>query len=162
MIKLASLLALSAAGLVMSGCSSLNPAGSSQFACKGDNCPTPLEVYAETHEAPASVEFGRTPAKWRGGGTSGKDARDERNAHLQRALDLTRQDPAATVSGNSAAVRPIREPSQVARIWIAPWIDQGDNLYAQGFVFTEVQTRTWNIGEPEIRHSVGFQALPTP
>lgn len=144
----------------MTGCSSLNPAGESSFACKGDQCPTPIEVYSETHHAPASVEMGRTPPKWRGGGQAKKNGEEASDAYLERAMSLASANQSASLNSEAPSFKPIREPAQVARIWIAPWVDQEDNLHANGYVFTEVQTQKWSFGEPEIRYSPGIQPLP--
>lgn len=38
---------------------------------------------------------------------------------------------------------PIRTPSQVMRIWIAPYVDTVGDLIAPGFVYTEVEERRW-------------------
>ncbi|NVZ11513.1 type IV conjugative transfer system lipoprotein TraV [Allochromatium humboldtianum] len=161
-MKKAALLTISALGTLMTGCAALNPAGESQFACKGDQCPTPIEVYSETHNAPPSVEMGRTPKQWRGGGQwkAGKEGEGESDIYLKRALDLAPQAQSASGNADDPPFKPIREPAQVARIWIAPWIDQNDNLHANGYVFTEVQSQSWSFGEPEIRHSLGLQSLP--
>ncbi len=128
---------------LLSGCSTLNTASTSEFSCQDKNCPTPFEVYNETNHAPAAIKNGRTPATW---GKDGKAQEDMR-------LDLTRLHPSATLAvAEEPAAQPIREPSQVMRIWIAPWIDQGDNLNWSGYVYTEVTPKRWSFGEQEIRH----------
>ena len=48
------------------------------------------------------------------------------------------------------------DASQVMRIWIAPYIDQQDNLNWSGYVYSEVTPRRWAVGEQEVRH----QGLP--
>lgn len=42
---------------------------------------------------------------------------------------------------------PIRTPTRVMRIWIAPWIDSSDSLNMSGLVYTDIETRKWTIGE---------------
>jgi len=43
---------------------------------------------------------------------------------------------------------PIRTPSQVMRIWIAPWEDAEGDLNVSGYVYTELEPRRWMIGKP--------------
>ena len=38
---------------------------------------------------------------------------------------------------------PIRTPSQVMRIWVAPYVDTNGDLVAPGFVYTEIEPRRW-------------------
>lgn len=38
---------------------------------------------------------------------------------------------------------PIRTPSQVMRIWVAPYVDKNGDLQAPGFVYTEIEPRRW-------------------
>ena len=38
---------------------------------------------------------------------------------------------------------PIRTPSQVMRIWVAPYVDVNGDLQAPGFVYTEIEPRRW-------------------
>ena len=40
---------------------------------------------------------------------------------------------------------PIRTPSQVMRIWMAPYVDTRGDLQAPGFVYTEIEPRRWII-----------------
>lgn len=40
---------------------------------------------------------------------------------------------------------PIRTPSQVMRIWVAPYVDANGDLNAPGFVYTEIEPRRWVI-----------------
>ena len=139
-----SLLAVAALG----GCaSSLNTAGTSDFACdRSKTCPTPLEVYSDTHSTPGSVMDGRTPESWKAG--DGKKV----NKQLQAlgADLLNRGEPGA---------RPLREASQVMRIWVAPWVDGQDNLNWSGYVYTEVTPKRWSYGEQEVRHQSASPAF---
>ena len=41
---------------------------------------------------------------------------------------------------------PIRIPSRVMRIWIAPWEDDRGDLNLSSYVFTEIEPRRWDIG----------------
>lgn len=42
---------------------------------------------------------------------------------------------------------PLRTPSRVMRIWIAPWEDSDGDLIVSGFVFTEIESRRWSIAK---------------
>ena len=43
---------------------------------------------------------------------------------------------------------PIRTPSQIMRIWIAPWEDDDGDLNVSGYMYTELEPRRWMIGKP--------------
>lgn len=40
---------------------------------------------------------------------------------------------------------PIRTPSQVMRIWVAPYVDTKGDLQSPGFIYTEIEPRRWII-----------------
>lgn len=152
--RVATFAALAGASLLMGCASTLNTAGTSEFACgERNDCPTPFEVYNNTNNAPPSVRNGRTPERWN---AKSKDhgSGDKGEGQALPALDLVRaanttvklQDP------TQATAQPIREPSQVMRVWIAPWIDQSDNLNWSGYVYTEVTPKRWAFGERQIRY----------
>ncbi|AVO43438.1 type IV conjugative transfer system protein TraV (plasmid) [Simplicispira suum] len=149
------LFAAAVAALLLSGCAGpLNTADNSEFACSDRDCPTPFEVYNATNSAPPSVRNGRTPEKWNKGAKGNGAAEKQQEQTAMPALDLT-QAVATTVRLQDPAqktAQPIREPSQVMRIWIAPWIDQGDNLNWSGYVYTEVTPKRWAFGERQIRY----------
>jgi conjugal transfer pilus assembly protein TraV len=42
---------------------------------------------------------------------------------------------------------PILQPAEVARIWIAPWMDDNQDLHWPGYIFTEITPRRWAFGE---------------
>lgn len=43
---------------------------------------------------------------------------------------------------------PIRTQAKVMRIWIAPWEDNDGDLHANGYIYTEIEQRKWNLGQP--------------
>lgn len=147
-------LALGCALLGLTGCSSLNTAKNSDFACEGGNCPTPLEVYGQTNHVPTSVKNGRTPPTWKAKGSSEGEKRGPAD---ELRMDLAVATPSAHFAGaGEPAPQPLREPSQVMRIWLAPWIDRSDSLNWTGYIYSEVTPRRWAFGEQEVRH----QGLP--
>ena len=140
--------------VVLSGCSStLNTAGKSDFACDTNGaCPTPLEVYQDTHATPRQVGNGRTPDSWKAGADKSGKLNSSKDAEELR-LDLAMLAPSSQMLvAAEPPARPLREASQVMRIWIAPWIDTNDNLNWSGYVYTEVTPKRWSYGEQEVRH----------
>jgi conjugal transfer pilus assembly protein TraV len=146
------IVSLTVAGLLGGCASALNPAGSSKFSCGGESpdCLTPIEVYQQTNTSPDGISNGHTPSNWKKGDGNGKVVQPLRK-------DLTQIDPSTKllVYGDPPA-RPLRESSQVMRIWVAPWIDASDNLNWSGYIYTEVTPKKWSYGEQEVRH----QGLP--
>jgi conjugal transfer pilus assembly protein TraV len=145
------------AATLLGGCSALNTGKHSDFACADDDCPTPIEVYTGTHGTGGSIEMGRTPSEWRTGGGGKTDAENKKDRDRKLlegyALDLvsvTPQNMEQAVRDNRY-VKPIRESSQVMRVWVAPWIDSEDNLHWSTYFFTEVTAKKWNFGEYEVR-----------
>lgn len=56
---------------------------------------------------------------------------------------------------------PVRVPSQVMRVWIAPYEDVNGDLVMPGHLFTEVATSRWTVGAPAVsaqRHLTPLQA----
>lgn len=43
---------------------------------------------------------------------------------------------------------PVRTPAKVLRVLVTPWEDSSGNLHAGGYVFAEIETRKWMIGQP--------------
>ncbi|MGZ8174503.1 MULTISPECIES: type IV conjugative transfer system lipoprotein TraV [Methylobacter] len=42
---------------------------------------------------------------------------------------------------------PIRTQAKVMRIWMAPWEDEEGDLHADGYLYTEIENRRWNLGD---------------
>ena len=47
----------------------------------------------------------------------------------------------------AADIVPLRTPSQVLRVWIAPWEDTSGRLHVPGYTYAEIEPRRWSIGE---------------
>lgn len=166
-------LALLAVSALMTGCASvLSPTETDQYGCKPGEpkatCRTPLAIYRSTHGEPpvaetdAAVPWGKLIR-----GTSGKLVNEELEQSPEKASAAARVRAAAGPKAGSAgaipglnsqtlgqmpatvAGRPVREPAQVMRIWIAPWIDKNDDLHYPSYLFTEVQPRRWTFGKQE-------------
>lgn len=143
----------------LSGCSVFNTGRYSEFQCGEGGCPTPLEVYSKTNGEDANIDFGHTPPQWRTDKDADSDkvrdreAEKQRRLLMERSLDLTRLDASKmqALAQNTNIVKPVRETSQVMRIWVAPWVDNEDNLNWASYIFTEVKQSKWVYGEPSIR-----------
>jgi conjugal transfer pilus assembly protein TraV len=42
---------------------------------------------------------------------------------------------------------PIRTQAKVMRIWMSPWEDEDGDLHADGYMYTEIESRRWNLGD---------------
>lgn len=42
---------------------------------------------------------------------------------------------------------PIRTQAKVMRIWMAPWEDDDGDLHADGYLYTEIESRRWHLGD---------------
>ena len=54
---------------------------------------------------------------------------------------------------------PIRTPSQVMRIWVAPYIDTHGDYNAPGYVYTEIEPRRWVLAKEYENASRVFRPL---
>lgn len=153
--------AMCVATVALTGCASaLNTASESKFACGNNNndCPTPLEVYHATHNSPKSIRNGRTPEEWKTGAKEGGKIRSVDPAE-ELARDLTELSPSShLLTAAEPPALPVRQASQIMRIWVAPWVDSTDNLNWATYVYTEVTPKRWSYGEQEVRH----QGMPAP
>ena len=134
---------------LLSGCSSwFNPAGDDEFSCpgmpQGIICKSPMAVYKSTNQMPpltdSDMPIGSKVPNVKYGNNVGKTASSERNAKVSNGT------PGPKVAD---LARPVRVPSQVMRIWIAPWVHSKDDLHFPSYLFTEVQPRTWSFGKTE-------------
>lgn len=145
------LMVMASSSMFLSGCSVLNTAGDSSFSCpglpQGITCKTPSAVYkssnGELPVAESDLPMGMSPSKV---------VETERLYRGRTAM------PEGSVIGiNNGSYRqgsvktplPVRSSAQVMRIWIAPWVDKNDDLHLPSFLYTEVASRKWNLGESE-------------
>lgn len=58
---------------------------------------------------------------------------------------------------------PVRKAPKVIRIWLAPWVDEDEDLHQPGYIYAELPVKKWAIGEypVEIRQNSG-PPLPPP
>lgn len=117
--------------LPLAGCAGFfNTAGSGEFSCPGMPgvmCKTPGQVYKMTQ-----------------GDMLDASVLDAKIVSTKRVNSF-----ATTVDTNTPM--PIRESAKVMRVWIAPWTDQNDDLHWPSYVYTEIQRRKWNFGNPDFK-----------
>ncbi len=149
---------------MLSGCATVfDPNGaSSNFTCREPNnpdaaeegvtCKTPFAVYKSTNDDPPlresdlPVGVSLTDVY----GPSGQKANGQANTPPGLAHGQSYALPGNLGSqGQPQFARPVREPAQVMRIWIAPWVDKKDDLHFPTHIFTEIQARRWAFGSEE-------------
>jgi conjugal transfer pilus assembly protein TraV len=152
------LFALGLSGIaLLSGCSSIvNTAGKGDFSCPGMptgvTCKTPAAVYKSTHGSITETEFDEPIV----GLSSKPDAKKASAAPAPTGNSMAK--PLANVRATvaTAGPKPVREPAQVVRIWIAPWVDKQDNLHLAQTLYAEVKPRTWTVGKSESLTASGY------
>jgi len=136
---------------LITGCANMG-LGEKQYACAGRpdgfTCKSALEVYELTDRDgwQTAVEAERES------NLEGRGARLEASATPPIAVAADRP---ALPEMNTGAI-PLRTPARVLRIWIAPWEDDGGDLHMPGLVYTEVESRRWQVGlsEPSERDAI--------
>ncbi len=119
-----------------------------QYGCKGlpedPACLSAVEAYQITDKSNSTVRPNDASAP-----VMGKPGSSTSSA----------QGSASTLAGtdnrraNSAPVpkiddpTPVRTPSKVMRIWVAPWEDSDGDLNVSGYLFTELEPRRWMVGK---------------
>ena len=63
------------------------------------------------------------------------------------AVKGTRVVSSGSVRPPVAGAVPLRSPSRVMRIWIAPWEDSRGDLHAPGYLYTEIDPRRWTLDD---------------
>ena len=62
----------------------------------------------------------------------------------------------------AADIVPLRTPSQVLRVWIAPWEDTAGRLHVPGYTYAEIEPRRWSIGEGAATDGLQLKPLTQP
>ena len=129
---------------------------STQYGCKGlpedPACLSAVEAYQITDKANSTVRPNEASAS-----VMGKPGSSTSSAQVS-APTLERESVLASSAmdnrrANSATVQkiddptPIRTPSKVMRIWVAPWEDADGDLNVSGYLFTELEPRRWMVGK---------------
>jgi len=121
----------------VSGCASMAGVGEDEFGCKGlpgkGQCMSPEQVY----KASESAVF--TPP------TTHKKG-EKAASSATPSLKSTKTNNSYILPGTGKPL-PVRTPSEVMRIWIAPWEDESGDLTMESLVYTEINKRRWVVGE---------------
>jgi len=134
--------------VIVQGCSIF---GKSEFDCKGGvdgvRCLSARQVYQATE----SSDYVKTKDESEGEhektwffGLFNKSQRS--NNKDQVITNGNRQDSQVSVPRIDQPV-PIRTQAKVMRIWMSPWEDDDGDLHADGFMYTEIESRRWNLGD---------------
>jgi conjugal transfer pilus assembly protein TraV len=105
-----------------------------KYGCKGmpddPTCISAVEAYKATDKAKSTVHL--------------SDTAPAASETAATAMTETLVEPAPVPKIDDPT--PIRTPSKVMRIWVAPWEDGDGDLNVSGYVFTELEQRRWMIG----------------
>ncbi|MEC4747583.1 type IV conjugative transfer system lipoprotein TraV [Methylomicrobium sp. Wu6] len=128
---------LTASVLVLNGCSYMG-IGQGDFSCPGGidgvRCMSARQVYQATE----SSDYVKTVSE---NDKSGESKPVSVLAHSNSTLNSQ-----VAVPSIEQPV-PIRTQAKVMRIWMAPWEDDDGDLHADGYLYTEIESRRWNLGE---------------
>ena len=118
--------------------------------------PTPMKKDAYNEDCTDCVrsedvnpELARIEAERRGEDAGWVTVTDKATGESRRVKRRTLNVNDDEVINNYVAPRlpsepvPVRTPSQVMRIWVAPYVDTNGDLVAPGFVYTEIEPRRW-------------------
>lgn len=153
----------------MTGCAYFT-IGEEEFSCSG----MPGSVYCHsTRDVYEATSEGEVPSPMDKDGAYNEECTDCVKSHLDGGPEVTTTESAreagkAAEKGNGAQSQksqgdevidnyvtpalperpiPIRTPSQVMRIWIAPFIDSNGDYNAPGYVYTEIEPRRWVLAK---------------
>lgn len=157
------LTAMVAAG-TLTGCSSLG-IGESDYGCKGYtegySCLSAREVYElnasgvapsdlERHEGPDHAAHSapiRSKEERLSGGSRPSHASHQNTPPVSPQMKTHGAMSPGQYMGISR-ITPIRTPAKVMRIWVDTYEDDAGDLHTPGIVYTEVQARSWQVGQP--------------
>lgn len=136
---------LAVAALVLAGCNTL---GQSKFDCpkntEGAACLSAREIYERTHVAD------RVGATYKQGKEVQPDEAQPTNAAGTQVAVASARSSYRPPLPEVDTPLPVRTPAKVMRIRVFPWEDNSRDLHTGGYVYTEVEGRTWTIGEDQV------------
>lgn len=140
----------------MTGCSIL-AVGESEYACKGYDtkgvtCMSAREVYHATENA-SSISNSDFHKEDHEDHESGRDAQRQPSRSHEPGQPTTQQHRAAGQYIQHRGPTPIRTPARVMRVWVDTYEDKQGDLHSPGLVYTEVESRRWNIGNQPLKRS---------
>jgi conjugal transfer pilus assembly protein TraV len=147
-LKIPALLAI----VLITGCASQTEYGCKGFP-EGVQCKSTRDIYMDTShglEIQSDLEVsGKRGEAGKGANITRNDPTPEEIARMK-----AKQVPTDRILREYVHTKlpyepvPIRTPSQVMRIWVAPYEDKAGDLLVPGLVFTDIEERKWVIGEP--------------
>jgi len=140
----------------LAGCGSVFPYNSSSSCPQiGEGvCASAREVYTATNTK-GTVDYRDVrPA-------SSKSPRASAAAAEPAASPGVISGPTLPISTGSESIIPLRTPSVVMRIWIAPWETENGDLVLSGYVFTELHERRWQVGNEEVGSASSLRPVGT-
>ncbi len=130
------ILLMLAAACILPGCGFMG-IGKSDFDCPGGaegvRCMSARQVYQATE----SSDYVKTKAE--------KSEDNKKNNGTPVHFEQDRVSQVAVPRIDQPV--PIRTQAKVMRIWMTPWEDQDGDLHADGFMYTEIESRRWNLGD---------------
>ncbi len=126
---------IAAVSVVLQGCSFMG-IGQGDYSCPGGvdgvRCLSARQVYQATE----SSDYVKTIAE--------PDKPEKANAGvIVGGINRTSQIAVPSIEQPI----PIRTQAKVMRIWMAPWEDDDGDLHADGYLYTEIESRRWNLGD---------------
>lgn len=173
------LLPLLALGLA--GCGAVP--GSSTYGCgglpEGVSCMSAREVYKLTDDGKPVIALPGQPTALdpAAGGSPGPTATSPTAGSAVPASNLAstlsplpplpatgQMQPIALrpEDAGAADIVPLRTPSRVLRVWIAPWEDSAGRLHVPGYTYAEIEPRRWSIGEAAATGGLQLKPLTPP
>lgn len=141
--------------LLLQGCSSLG-IGEEDFPCPGKpggaQCKSSWELYQMTNN-------GAVPAPMKADDADKESAEPAAQGGVNE--DYVNSSDADFIVDNYVAPRlpdrpvPVRTPSQVMRIWIAPYDDTDGDFIVSGYAYTEIEPRRWTLGVADTNSATG-------
>ena len=141
-------IAIAVACLTMTGCSVFS-VGNGDYACKGYDtegvtCMSATEVYKATENTNSikNSDFQNEDSK-----IDDREAQRHPSGSAKDGQPTQQQHRVAGQYIQHTGPTPIRTPARVMRVWIDTYEDKQGDLHSPGLVYTEVQSRRWNIGK---------------
>ncbi len=153
-LRFGPLLALSAAALVLPGCSNVSGlSGSSSYACKapeGVTCDSVSGTYANAVQNNLPSQRQRRTAP---------ESSEHSDSPLPSMAAASR--PALTASLLPTPVS-LRSSPRILRLWFKPWEDADHDLYDQGYVYVQIDAGQWQIEHVQRQIRDAYAPLKAP
>lgn len=124
--------------LLLAGCA----IGKSDFTCsgipEGVSCLSASQVYEASKHTDGPVT----------GNPEGRETEEGQGPAGSGPKPLSMMAPAIT-----DGALPLRTPSRVMRIWIAPWETEDSDLHLTKLIYTEIEPRRWMVGKTAHAHA---------